>query len=1249
MGSVHVARDTILGRDVAIKFLHDSVSPTAQARFVREARAMAQIDHPNVVRVYRAGAVDDTPFLVTELLDGTPLSELDCPMSVARAWGYAVGIARGLGAAHKAGLLHRDVKPHNMIVTAGGRLKLIDFGLAKAAEPMATGAPTTPAITPASAAGVSGSWRTSSGGTITHAPTDEPARHASGDGTATYAPTDEVAPTTAQGTPPVSLPGRVAGTPRYMAPELWKGEPATPASDVFAAGVVLFELLTGQAPYDEPDKCDFERGRSRRAQLLVDVTPDLPPGWSDLVATCLQPDPVRRFADGDALHRALLGLVPATGEGVEPGCPYPGLTAYSAPQQDLFFGRAREIAAVQARLRRAGVAVVVGDSGVGKSSLCAAGVLPRLSRDAWGPVMSMRPGAEPRPAFERAARERGVDVVADSAPDVAARAIVEFSRDGGWTRPLVFVDQLEELITASDPDQARWLRSVLVGLVDRGAAVLASLRSDCLGALTRLPDLGPLVGDNVIALGPLTSDGLREAIVEPASASGVGFEDQAMVTELVDWALAAPGSLPLLQFALHQMWQHRASDDHTITRASLDQVGGVAGALSHYADTVLAALPESGQGAARTMLLALIDAEGRRQIRTSAELAVPPDDPVLDRLVSSRLVVRHGAGTDSSFSIAHEVLATEWRTLAEWRAEQDDELRARDQLRRAAEQWRGQDRAPALLWSGARLLRARELGAAPGVESDFVRASVRRVRATRVRRGAAAFAAVFAIAALWYAASWQLAADTRRAVERDMARAQVSFERGAALVDNANALRESALVLFRAGKRKAGEAEWDNWTEASRRAAQTLSQAARSADAALARQTDHAPALALAVRVTALRIKVARLRRQPDLEAELQVKLAGSAPGRALARTLNRHGSIEVSWADPRLAVVAVRRYRISSKHWELEDAKVVSQGARLELKWGSYVVVGSSADGNVLVRVPVWLERGSTTSVSLAVPDEVASGMIVIPKGPYWFGLEADDDVRRTVAVRSPAHIRFGAPFLIGRTEVTLGEWLEFVAAQPPKDREALLPDSDEVARGMSMNVALVKGTLRFKMQTVRGGTSVDLSQEEALRYPTRERDAVHLWTDLPVVGVSPSQAVRYLSWLDTTGRVSGARFCTESEWQRAARGADKRRYPRGDWLDDQLENIDTSYGRKPSRFGPNSVGLHPENASPFGVLDMAGNVMEIVRKGKRFRLVGGMWYGASAFAMVTSWQPLEAEQRTPYIGLRVCADYDGPISVVE
>lgn len=259
MGEVYRARDTRLGRDVAIKVLPEALARDAERlrRFETEARAVAALNHPNILAIHDIGTHNGAPYLISECLEGQSLRrELDGGgLSLRRAIEYAIQIAHGLAAAHDGGVVHRDLKPENIFVTREGRVKILDFGLAKLARPE-TGS-------------------------------DEGA-------------TLEAVPTSA---------GVVLGTVGYMSPEQVRGEPADARSDIFALGAILYEMFSGQRAFRRDTSAETMTAilKEDPQELSVAGKP-ISPGVDRIVRRCLEKKPLQRFQSARDLAFNLEGL-----------------------------------------------------------------------------------------------------------------------------------------------------------------------------------------------------------------------------------------------------------------------------------------------------------------------------------------------------------------------------------------------------------------------------------------------------------------------------------------------------------------------------------------------------------------------------------------------------------------------------------------------------------------------------------------------------------------------------------------------------------------------------------------------------------------------------------------------------------------------------------------------------------------------------------------------------------------------------
>ena len=250
MGEVYLARDTRLGRDVAVKILPSSFAGEADRlrRFEQEARAVAALNHPNILAVHDIGNENGSPYLVSELLEGSTLRERikGGALPSRKAIEYALQVARGLAVAHEKGVVHRDLKPDNLFITKDGRVKILDFGLAKLTriEPL------------------------------------------SGSGSQTFAQTENTG----------TSPGVVMGTIGYLSPELVRGQPADHRSDIFSFGAILYEMLSGERAFKHDSAAETMTAILKEDPPdLAKLNPKVSPGLERIVRHCLEKNPEERF------------------------------------------------------------------------------------------------------------------------------------------------------------------------------------------------------------------------------------------------------------------------------------------------------------------------------------------------------------------------------------------------------------------------------------------------------------------------------------------------------------------------------------------------------------------------------------------------------------------------------------------------------------------------------------------------------------------------------------------------------------------------------------------------------------------------------------------------------------------------------------------------------------------------------------------------------------------------------------------
>lgn len=247
MGEVFVAEDTKLQRHIALKILPKemAVDPERQARFQREAQAVAALSHPNIVTVHSVEEVDGVHFITMELIEGQTLTEImpNNGFSLGRLLGLAIPLADAISCAHRAGITHRDLKPDNIMLDNEGRLRVLDFGLAKLHDPM-------------------------------------------GDAQETQAKTATAG----------TAEGRILGSVAYMSPEQAEGKPVDPRTDVFSLGTILYEMATGERPF-RGDTSMSTIGAILKDQpaVVTEVNPSLPRHVGRVIRRCLAKDPDRRY------------------------------------------------------------------------------------------------------------------------------------------------------------------------------------------------------------------------------------------------------------------------------------------------------------------------------------------------------------------------------------------------------------------------------------------------------------------------------------------------------------------------------------------------------------------------------------------------------------------------------------------------------------------------------------------------------------------------------------------------------------------------------------------------------------------------------------------------------------------------------------------------------------------------------------------------------------------------------------------
>jgi formylglycine-generating enzyme required for sulfatase activity/predicted Ser/Thr protein kinase len=1233
MGWVWLYWDTLLERDVAVKFVRT---------LEEEGKAAARFHHPNVATVYRVGEIGgDWRYIASEYIDGENLAEQIPIESRRRVLQIARDLARGLAAAHDLGVVHGDIKPANvMIERFTGVAKLIDFGLARRTRPARLGGE-------------------QSGLQPELAPEDMNE--------------SLVDATSGQ---------RIFGTIPYLAPELWEGLETSTHSDVYAFGVLLSEACTGR-PLHVP-------GHSIPASShLDDLARTYGNALASIIGRCLRQQRDERYATGGEVLLALDEI--ELSDAGWAGNPYRGLLPFEREHRGQFFGRDSDTWRVVELMRAQRLVILVGGSGVGKSSLARAGILAHVADAGIGDrrlfdICAIVPGEHPLLALSRAlagllrAGDEDDPELENTIRHEMEHDLVAFrrrlrQRNGRTAGTLLFVDQLEELVTLSRPEEVQILARAVGSLIAErtpGVRVLATARSDYLAALAGLPGMGPLVHRAVYLVGPLGRSAMRETIIKPASSAGLQFEPSELVEELVDAVSQAEGGLPVLQFALARLWEVRA--ERVITREALAAIGGVEGALALHADSVLDALPAKMRTAARHILLEMVTLHRTRARRLQAELT--RDEPVrreaLEALIRGRLVVTGDVEGEPACEIAHEALVSAWPRFAAWLEEESGIRAIKQRLSRAAKDWDDSGREPDALW-GRRFLReveqldTEQLGA---IEHAFLSASRRAVRRARWRN-LVAFGAPIAIIAtvsmvLFVRAQ---ALDLRvgelvSVAERALVSARSAHEEfRARRAEVAAALQAAPGAAITRAQRNAAEAAWQH-ALASEPVATRQFQIARGL-LEEAFKLDRGRA-SLRERLAALldeQAVFAYERNLHDEQQEILEQLRSYAPDRY------------AQWSSPATVHVDSEPSGAQVMIVDAQTGHASRSGDRtpcaISLAPGSYVILLESDQQHHEVRYPIHVpprpiqrhqgrdsERLPPIRVKRPASTDPAArrGYVYVPAGSFMFGYGASNSSEgiRSFYDTVPMHERRTAAFWIAPNEATNAEWIEFLeacAGGACPGIEPALPRTEPNNFGS-----------RIELNKLETGWALTVQQSADYRYTARLGEKLvytartrgqreHDWLALPVTGISARDVYQYLAWLDRSERLPGARLCLEDEWERSARGAGTRRFPHGDILSPDQANIDLTYGRVPGSHGGDEVGTHRESASPFGIHDMAGNVWEITQPlfveeradtdlPSWIQLRGGSNLQPAFVASVANRWITASNHREPDIGFRICVD---------
>lgn len=702
--TVYRALHTAVGREVAIKVIASRYADDVDfiRRFEAEAQIVARLEHPHVIPLYDFWREPGNAYLVMRYLRGgslkSALTEGGWPL--ARVAALLDQIADALHAAHTLGIVHRDVKPDNIMLDELGRAYLTDFGIAQA-------------------------YQSSAG--------DQP-------------------------------PELFAGTPDYISPEQAQFKPLSSLSDQYSLGLVIFEALTGQVPFKSPSILElFQMHLKDPLPSIHEWRPDIPLVIEQVLRQAVAKEPADRYPDVIAFasaFRQAANLKPISNHHADRSSrainPYKGLIAFSEADELTFYGRETITHHLLGRMAEEGndrFLAIVGPSGSGKSSLVSAGLVPAFRRGAlpgsekWF-IVNVVLGTHPLEDLEAALLRIAVDppesimdaLVADEQGLAwAAKSILP--QDGNSELVLIF-DQFEDLFIrgANSADIAFFINSLCAAVNDPNGCIriVLTLRADYYDRPLLHPCLSELMQQRTEVVVPLSADELARSIIRPAAHSGIDVEPE-LVAALITDVNEQPGALPLLQYALRELFENRSGS--LMTLAAYKTIGGISGALSRRADSIYDEQDPVGQRLARALFTRLVSIDdelnvNRRRVLVSELMSISLDevgkvDPnqdnpsflteepafidsgqspavigdIIDRFGRAYLLsFDHDPATrGSTVEIAHESLMKAWPRLANWLETNRNEFRLRRLLTEATKEWVASGADDGFLLRGARL------------------------------------------------------------------------------------------------------------------------------------------------------------------------------------------------------------------------------------------------------------------------------------------------------------------------------------------------------------------------------------------------------------------------------------------------------------------------------------------------------------------------------------------------------------------
>jgi len=761
-GAVYRARQSSVGREVAVKIIRPKYAnnPDFIRRFESEAQLVARLEHPHITPLHDFWRDPDGAYLIMRFLRGGSIRE------ALKSGHYELEltsrlldqIAGALDFAHRKNVIHRDIKPGNILLDEDGNGYLADFGIAK----------------------------------------------------------DLTGITDNQ-----TAAGAVVGSLDYISPEQARGEPVTAKTDIYSLGVTLYEMIAGEHPFFQFSTVErLYKHISEPLPLIENLPDDTGEAINEIIQKATAKNPENRYQDVLALaiaFRTAIGRDSSTQDGniveqltmreqeilsmiasgksnrqiadelvvavgtvkwhitqvykklgvrsrvqatvrarelnlivtddtrndfaptvidsaksislPEPDNPYKGLHAFQITDARDFFGRNDLVEKLIERMQEPDLyqrfLAIVGPSGSGKSSLVRAGLIPAIWRGAikdsekWF-IVDMIPGTHPLDKLETAL----IRVAANQASNLREQLgrdergllrVADIILPGDDSELLIVVDQFEEVFTLVEDETIRqqFLNLLLTAVTDTRSRVrvIVTLRADYYDRPLHYPEFGELVRSQMETILPLTAKGLERAIRGPAERVGVTFE-QGLVAQIVSDMNYQSGALPLLQYALTELFDRR--DGRLLSHTAYKEIGGAVGALANRADEIYRSLIDEAQELTQQLFLRLVTlGEGTEDTRRRAKhdellsLTENTDlmEEIIDQFAAYRLLSLDNdpETRQPTVEVAHEAILREWERLRGWLNESRDDIRQERALSRATEDWDSHNRDASYLLRGNRL------------------------------------------------------------------------------------------------------------------------------------------------------------------------------------------------------------------------------------------------------------------------------------------------------------------------------------------------------------------------------------------------------------------------------------------------------------------------------------------------------------------------------------------------------------------